>query len=119
VLRKVLVLPVTFFGGVGGDGSGGGGRDSIGGSVPGVTGNVGGCGGVTRSTGGSASRAVIGVTGGGVGGKCGGAHVAKLNLTTHPGTSSLDSFPRSVVARVLLFEVGEDVLGAVSSPEHQ
>jgi len=123
VLRKVSALPITFLGGgsggVGGDGGVGGGGDSVGGSVTGVTGNVGGCGGVTGGTGGGTGRSLIGVAGGGVSGKCGGARLAQRYLTTHPGTRRFDSFPRAVVFRVLLLEVWEHMLGAVSGPEHQ
>jgi hypothetical protein len=107
VLRKVSVLPITFLGGGsgGGDGGVGGGADGVGGGVSGVTGNVGGCGGVTGGTGGGTSRSLIGVAGGGVGGNRGGARLPQRYLTTHPGTSCFDSFPRSVVFRVLLVEV--------------
>jgi hypothetical protein len=86
--------------------------------VTGVTGNVGGCGGVTGGTGGGTGRRLIGVAGGGVSGKCGGARLAQRYLTTYPGTPCFDSFPRSVVFRVLLLEVREYMLGAVSGPEH-
>ena len=124
------VLPITFLGGgssggggeggVGGGGdSVGGSGDSVGGSVTGVTGNVGACCGVTGGTGGGTGRSLIGVAGGGVSGKCGGARLAQRYLTTHPGAPCFDSFPRSVVFRVLLLEVGEYMLGAVSGPEHQ
>jgi len=123
VLRKVSVLPITFLGGgsggFGGDCGAGGGGDSVGGSVNGVTGNVGGCGGVSGGTGGGAGRSLIGVAGGGVSGKRGGARFAQRYLTTHPGTPCFDSFPRSVVFWVLLLEVWEYMLGAVSGPEHQ
>jgi len=117
VLWKVSVLPITFLGGS--SGGVGGGGDSVGGSVTGVTGNVGGCGGVTGGTGSGTGRRLIGVAGGGVSGKCGGARLAQRYLTTHPGTPCFDSFPRSVVFWVLFFEIWEDMLGAVSGPEHQ
>jgi hypothetical protein len=123
MLRKMPVLPITFLGGgsggVGGIGGVGGGGDGVGGSVTGVTGNVGGCGGVTGGTGSGTGRSLIGVAGGGVSGKCGGARLAQRYLTTHPGTPCFDSFPRSVVFWVLFFEIWEDMLGAVSGPEHQ
>jgi hypothetical protein len=119
----VSALPITFLGGgsggVGGDGGVGGGADSVGGSVTGVTGNVGGRGGVAGGTGGGTGRRLIGVAGGSVSGKCGDARLAQRYLTTHPGTPCFDSLPRSVVVRVLLLEVREYMLGAVSGPEHQ
>jgi hypothetical protein len=122
VLRKVSVLPITFLGGGGGGGGGGDGGvgdggDSVGGGVAGVTGHVGGCGGMTGGTGGGTGCSVIGVAGGGVGGNCGGARLAARYLTTHPGTPCFDGFPRSVVVWVLLLEVWEYMLGAVSRPE--
>jgi hypothetical protein len=49
-----------------------------------------------------------------VGGDCGGTRLAHRNLTAHPGTPRFDSIPRSVVFRVLLLEVRDYVLGAVS-----
>jgi len=113
VLRKASVLPITFRGGVG---SGG---DSVGGGVTGVADDMGGGGGVAGGTGGSSGRSVIGVAGGGVSGKCGGARLAHRYLATHPGTPCSEGFARSVVFRVLLLEVWEHVLGAVGSPEHQ
>jgi hypothetical protein len=113
VFPKVSVLPITFLGG----GDGACGDDGVSGSVTGVTGNVGGCGGVTGSTGGGASCSLIGVAGGGVGGKCGGARLAQGDLATHPGTHCFYSFPRSVVFRALLLEVREDMFGAVCGPE--
>jgi len=119
----VSVLPITFLGGdsggVDGGGGVGGGRDSVGGGVTGVTGDVRGCGGVGSSTGGGTGCSLIGVAGGGVGSKCGGARLAERYLTTHPGTPCFDSPPRSVVFRVLLLEVWEHMLGAVCGPEHQ
>lgn len=123
VRRKVSVLPITFLGGgsvgAGGVGSVGGGGGSVGGSVTGVAGSVGGCGGLTGGTGGGAGGSLIGVAGGGMGGRCGGARLAHRYLTTYPGTPCFDSFPRSVISRVLLLEVSEYMLGAVCGPEHQ
>jgi hypothetical protein len=120
---KASALPITFRGGsssgVGGDRGGGGGLDSVGGGVTGVTGHVSGCGGVTGSPGGSSCRSVIGVAGGGVGGKCGGARLAHRYLATRPGPPCFDGFARPVVFRVVLLEVWEHVLGAVGGPEHQ
>jgi hypothetical protein len=97
VLRQVSDLPIAFLGSsdVG---------DCVGGSVTGVTGSVGGRGSATGRTGGGAGRSLIGVAGGGVGGKCGGARLAHRYLTTHPGTPRFDSFPRPVVYRVMLLE---------------
>jgi hypothetical protein len=119
----VSVLPIMFLGGggsgFGGDGGAGGGGDSVGGSVTGVTDNVGGCGGVTGGTGSGTGRSLIGVAGGSVSCKCGGARLAQRYLATHPGAPCFDSFTRSVVFRVFLFKVREDMLGAVSGPEHQ
>jgi len=119
----VSVLPITFLGGgsggVGGNGGIGGGSDSIGGSVSGVTDNMGSCGGVTGSAGGGTGSRLIGVAGGGVGGKCGGARITQSYLTAHPGTPCFDSFPRSVVSREHLLEVWKYMLSAVSGPEHQ
>lgn len=54
--------------------------------MTGVTGNVGGGSGVTGRTGGGAGCIWLGVTGGGVGGKCGGARRAQCYFTTHPRT---------------------------------
>jgi len=54
-----------------------------------------------------------------VGSKCGGAHLAHRDLTTHPGTPCFDRFPRSVVFRIILLEVWEYVLGAVGGSEYQ
>jgi hypothetical protein len=123
VLRKASVLPFTFdgggSGGGGGAGGGGGGGDSVGGGVTCVTGDVGGCGGVTGGTGGRSGRSVIGVAGGGVRGKCGGARLADRYLASHPGAACFEGLTRSVVLRVLLLEVGEHVLGADGGPEHQ
>jgi hypothetical protein len=94
---------MTFLGGgsgrVRGDCGVGGGGYGLVGSVRGVIGNVGGCGGV--------------------GGEYGGTCLAHRNLTTHPGMPCFDSIPRSVVFRVLLLEVWEYVLDAVSGPEHE
>jgi hypothetical protein len=123
VLRKASVLPITFLGGgsgrVGGHCGVGGGAYSVVGGARGVRGNVGGCSGVTGGASGGAGSSLIGGAGGGVGGKCGGARLAHRNLTTHPATPCFESIPRSVVFRVLLLEVREYVLGAVSGPEHQ
>lgn len=110
VLRKVPVLPITFLGGgrggVTGDGGVGGGSDSVG-------------GGVTCGTGCGAGSRLIGIAGGGVSGKCGGARLAHRYLTTHPGTPCFDCIPRTVVSRILLLKVWEHMLGAVCRPEHQ
>ena len=80
VLRKASALPITFrdsrSSGVAGDRGGGRGVDRVGGGVTGVTGDVGGCGGMTGGACGSPCRSVIGVAGGGVGDKCGGARLA-------------------------------------------
>ena len=105
--------------GVGWDRRGGGSLDSVGSGVTGVTGHVSSCGGVTGGACGSSCRSVIGVAGGGVGGKCGGARLAHRYLLTRPGAPGVESFPRSVVFRVVLLEVREHVLGAVGGPEHQ
>jgi hypothetical protein len=123
VLRKASVLPITFLGTrssrVGGDCGVGGGGYSVVGSVRGVTGNVDGRGSVSGGTGGGAGRTSIGVAGGGVGGKCGGARLARRNLTPHPRTPRFEGIPRSVVFRALIFEIWDYVLGAVGGPEHQ
>jgi len=119
VLRKASVLPITFLGGGSVGDGGGGGFDSVVGSVRGVTGNVGGCCGVTGGAGGGAGRSLFGVACGGMGGKSCRPTLANPYLTTHPGTPCLDSFPRPVVFRVLLLEVREYVLGAASGPEYQ
>lgn len=108
------VLPVAFLGG----GRVVGGGYGVVGRVRGVRGNVGGCCGMTSREGGGAGRSSIGVAGG-VGGKCGGAHLAHRDLTTHPGTPCFDRFPRSVVFRIILLEVWEYVLGAVGGSEYQ
>jgi hypothetical protein len=73
--------------------------------------NVGGCGGV--------SCALIGLSGRGVGGECGGTRLAHRDLATHPGTSCFDGMAGSVVFRVVLLEVRKYVLGALGGPEHQ
>ena len=83
-----------------------------------MTGNVGGRGSVTGRAGGT-GRTLIGVTGGGMGGKRGGARLAHRDLTAHPRTPRFEGFPRSIVHRVVLFEIWEYVLGAVGGPEHQ
>jgi hypothetical protein len=123
VLRKASELPFTFLGGGGGGGGGygrvGGGGDSVRGGVTGVTGHVGGSSGVTGGAGGGASRTFIRVASGGVGGDCGGARLTHPYLAPRPCSRCLDSFPRSVVARVLLLEMREYVLGAVGGPERQ
>jgi hypothetical protein len=117
------VLPIVFPGGDSGGGGGGGGAsgrgDSVSGSVTGVSGNVGGCGGVTSGTGSGTGRSLIGVAGGGVSGRRGGARLAHRHLTAHPGTSCFNSLPRSVVLRGLLLEVREHALCAVGGPEHK
>jgi hypothetical protein len=87
--------------------------------VTGVTGDVRGRGGMTGGTGGGAGSSVIGIAAGGVGGECGGARLAHRHLTSHPGTPCFDSFPRPVVSRVLLLEVREYTLSAVSGPARQ
>jgi hypothetical protein len=109
MLRKASVLPITFLGAgssrVGGNCCCvGGGTYSVVGSVCGVSTNVGGCGGV-------AGRCV--------GSRCGGAHFAHRNLTTHPGTPSFEGMARPVVFGVFLLEVWEYMLGALSGPEDQ
>lgn len=83
--------------------------------MTGVAGNVGCCGNVTSGTGGGAGRSLIG----GTGGERGSARLAHRYLITHPGAPCFDSFPRPVVFRVLLLEVWEYMLSAVSGPEHQ
>ncbi len=84
-----------------------------------MTGDVGGRGGVTGGAGRGTGRGSIGVSGGGVGGKRRGTRFARGELATHPGTPRFDGIPRPVVLRVLLLEAREDVLGTLSSPEHQ
>jgi hypothetical protein len=70
VLWKALNLPITLHGGgVPGDFGGGGGLDSIGGRVTGVTGYVGCRGGVTSSACGSLGSSIIGLACGGMGSK--------------------------------------------------
>jgi len=122
LLRKVLILPITFTGsalGGGGGGGGGSGSQSVGGSMNSMVSNVGCCSGVTGSTSSRTSSGVIGVAGGGVGSKCGSASFTHGDFIACPGTPSFDRFPRSGVVWVLLLEEGEHMLGAVSRPEHQ
>jgi hypothetical protein len=69
---------------------------------------------MTGGTGGGASCSLIGIASSGMGGKCCSASFTQRYFTTHPGTPYFDSFSRSVVFRVLLLEIGEYMLGAVS-----
>ena len=82
--RKATVLPLAFLEGrsgcngrIGGDGRKRGGADGVGGSVACVAGDVGGRGGVPGGAGSSPGRTLVGVAGGGVGGKRSGAHLAE------------------------------------------
>ena len=123
VLRKAPVLPITFRGGdssgVGGVRGVRGGRDSVAGSVTGMIGDVRGRGGVTGGTSRGAGGMVISGPRRGVGAKCSGARLAHRDRAAHPGPPRFDSLARPVIFRVLLLEAGEDMAGAVSSPEHQ
>ena len=67
---------------------------------------------------GQTRRAISLVLGLGVFGALG-VSLAHRDLTTHPGTPCFEGLPRSVVFRVVLLEVWEHVLGALSGPEHQ
>jgi hypothetical protein len=95
------------------------GTGGVGGSVNSVTSNMGGCSGMTGSPGGVTSCIWIGIASSGVGGKCSGTCLANCYLATYPCTPCFDSFPRSVVFQVLLFEIWEYMLGTVSSPNNQ
>ncbi len=86
--------------------------------MPGMAGDVSGSGGLSGRSGSRASRSVIGLAGGGVGGDRRGAHLAHGRLTTRPGATGLDGLPGPVVVRVIL-EVREHVLRTVSGPERQ
>jgi len=123
MFRKVPVLPIVFrgggSGGVDGHGGVGDGLYSVGGGVAGVSGHVGGCDGLTSGTGGSSGGSFIGVAGSGVDGDCGDACRTHPYLAARPCSRRLDSFPRAVVLRVLLLEVRQHTLGAVSGPERQ
>jgi hypothetical protein len=90
-IEQVLILPITFLSGVGG---------GIGGGVNSMTSHMDGCCGMTGGTG-------------------GGARFAHCYFTTQPGTPCFDSLSRLAVFQVLLLEIWEYMLGAVSSPEHQ
>jgi hypothetical protein len=119
--RKVLVLVISFPGarGCGAGGGSGYGLECVVGGVGGVGCHV-GCGGsVTGRAGCSASRAITGVAGGGVGGYRGGASLADPPPAARPGTPHLDGVPGPVVSRVPLLEEREYALGAVGGPEHQ
>lgn len=85
----------------------------------GVGGNVSGGGRVAGSAGGGSGGGVAGSAGGGVGGEGGGAYLTQRYLATHPDARRVDSFPRSVVLRVLLLEMREYALGAAGGPQHQ
>ena len=114
MLHKALVLPLTFPWRTCGLGGG----DSVVSGVVGVTGNMDGCGGVTGCTRGGASRSMIGIASGGMGGKCGNTGVAHCYLITHPSPPCFNSFPRAVIFRVFFLEVWKYMLGAVSGPKH-
>lgn len=86
--------------------------------MTGVTAGVDGGGGVACGAGSKTSRSVLGVTGGGVGGKCGGPRLAHRYLATDPGTPCFDRSARSVVSRVLMLEVRKHLFGTIGSPEH-
>ena len=87
--------------------------------MTGVPSDMRGSGGVTRGTGRSPGGGVIGFAGGGVGGECGGAHLAHPDLATRPGTTCFEGFAGPVVFRVLLLEERKHAFGAVRGPEHQ
>jgi hypothetical protein len=116
VLWKASGLPFAFLGGgyvrVGGG-------DSVRSGVTGVTDHVGCSSGVTSGTGGGTGRTFICIASGGVGGDCGGTCLAHPYFAPRPCSRRLDSFPRAVIARILLLEMREYVLGAVGGPERQ
>src|SRR5215208_1081091 len=84
-----------------------------------MTGHVRGSGSLTSGPRCSAGRTFIRAAGGGVGSDPGGAGLAHSYLSSCPGACRLDSFPRSLVLRVLLLIVREHVLGAVGGSQRQ
>ncbi|MCX6695139.1 MAG: hypothetical protein NTU61_02420 [Candidatus Altiarchaeota archaeon] len=83
-------MPLAFSG----DACSFGGSNSVVGGVRGMTGNMGGCSSVTGCTRGGASRRIIGITGGGVGSKCGSPDLAEFYLITHPSSPCFNlNFP--------------------------
>ena len=121
MLRKATELPRAFLGNgcASGVARSLGGACRIHGGCAGVAGHVGGRGGVTGSAGGGAGGTFLGGAGGGVGGDGGGAGLAARDLTSRPGARGLDGCPGPVVARVLLLEEPEYVLGTVSGPQRK
>lgn len=112
---KVTVLSLAFPGDVCGFGGG----DSVVSGMGGVTGNMGCCGGVAGCTRGGAGRRMVGVTSGGVGGKCGSTDLAEFYLTARPSPPCFYRFPWPVISRAFFLEIRKYVLCAVGSPEYQ
>ncbi len=108
-------MPLAFPGDVCGFGCG----DSVVSGMRGMTGDMGCCGGVTGCTRGGAGCRMIGITSGGVGGKCCSASLAHFYLTACPSPSCFYCFPRSVISRAFFLEIRKYVLCAVGSPERQ
>jgi hypothetical protein len=115
MLRKVLVLPLTFPSDVCSFGC----FDSVIGSMWSVTGNMGGSGSLPCCSGGGDGSRVKSFTGSSMGGKCGSTDLTKWYFITHPRAPCFDSFPRPFISRVFFFEVWKYMLGTLTGPKHQ
>ena len=84
-----------------------------------MRGQVSGSRRVTGGTGGGTGRTFISIASGGVGGHGGGAGNATPDFAPSPGPGRFDGQAGPVVSWPLGFEILEDMLGAVCSPERQ
>lgn len=84
-----------------------------------MRGQVSGSRRVTGSAGGGTGRPFINIASSRVGGHRGGAGGATPDFASGPGPGRFEGLAGPVVGWPLGFEVLEDVLGAVGSPEHQ
>lgn len=114
---KVTVLPLAFPCDTCGFGS----LNCVIGGMRGVTGNMDGCDSLTGCARGGASRRVIGVTSGGVGGKSGRTNLTHSHwyLTARPSPPHLNGLPGPVISRAFFLEIWKHVLCAAGSPAYQ
>jgi len=111
---KVQVLPLALSGDTCGFGSSSG----VVGGMRSMTCSMGSSGSVTRCTGGGTGCRMLGITGGGMSGKCRSTSLAYGYFTTRPSAPCFNGFARAVVPGICFLEILEYVLCAVSSPDH-
>ncbi len=111
------MLPLSFP--TRGFGGGGDGLERVGRGVRRMSGHVGCCGGVPGGSSGGNRGGILGLPRGSVRGGGAPPGVGHGKLAGGPGATGVNRLAWSVITRMLVLEVMQHMLRAVSGPEHQ